>query len=217
MKLKITHRLTLYIGAVVTLSLGAVIILLGLFNNQLVLSEEGKSFFSLARLGVLVCGLFLVAFSFFCLSLPGRMKQDKADFVVQKTSTGEMRISVQAIESIAQKSISQYEEIKLQQLQARHTRAGVEIEIKASIANNINIPLAVDAISQHIRRQLKSTVGIEAKEVRVIIEKTDLVAKDSSYKVSDSTLNLSMDKPNDHSRIETVFSTQTKEGHHGKI
>ncbi|HOQ62676.1 MAG TPA: hypothetical protein PKZ39_01755, partial [Clostridia bacterium] len=64
MKLKFAHRLALYIGAVVTLSLGAVAILLGLLNNQLVLSEEGKSFFSLARLGVLASGLFMVAFSF---------------------------------------------------------------------------------------------------------------------------------------------------------
>ncbi len=217
MKLKFAHRLALYIGAVVTLSLGAVAILLGLLNNQLVLSEEGKSFFSLARLGVLASGLFLVAFSFFCLSLPGRMKQDKADYVVQKTSTGEMRISVQAIESIVQKSLSQYEEIKLQQLQARHTRAGIEIELKASIANNINMPLAVNAVSQHIRRQLKNTVGIEAKEVRVVIDKTDLAAKDSPYKATDATMSLSMDKPNDHSRVGPVPGTQTKEGQHGKI
>ena len=128
-----------------------------------------------------------------------------------------MRISVQAIESIVQKSLSQYEEIKLQQLQAKHTRAGIEIELKASIANNINMPLAVNAVSQHIRRQLKNTVGIEAKEVRVVIDKTDLAAKDSPYKASDATMSLSMDKPNDHSRVGPVPGTQTKEGQHGKI
>ena len=88
---------------------------------------------------------------------------------------------------------------------------------KASIANNINMPLAVNAVSQHIRRQLKNTVGIEAKEVRVVIDKTDLAAKDSPYKASDATMSLSMDKPNDHSRVGSVPGTQTKEGQHGKI
>ena len=69
MKLKFAHRLALYIGAVVTLSLGAVAILLGLLNNQLVLSEEGKSFFSLWA-QCISRGLFRSLF-FFCLFCPG--------------------------------------------------------------------------------------------------------------------------------------------------
>lgn len=190
MKLKLSHRLLLYIGALMLLAFGAAAILALVFYRQVVFSAEGQSFFTLTRLLLMAAALLLVLFGAFCLSLPHRMKLGKAEFITQKTANGEMRISMQAIESIISKSLTEHKEVKLQQLRVANTRSGLEVDVGASIAGNINMPLAVSAIQQHVRKQLQATTGVEAREVRVTIEKADLQANDSKYKVDAQELAL---------------------------
>lgn len=193
MKLKLTHRLLLYIGALFVMAMGIAILLGSLQLNEIPIRNEGEGFLTLTRLLLMVGGVLSIGFGIFFLTLPHRMKLTKTDFVTQKTPNGELKINVQAIETIAQKSLSQYEEIKLQQLQVNNTRSGVELELRASLANNINIPLAVTALQKHIRQQLKATLNIDAKEVRIFVDKADLTASASPYKISKEELNLIKD------------------------
>ena len=188
MKLKLTHRLLLYVGALFMIVMGIAILLGSLQFNEIPIRTEGQGFLTLTRLALLFGGVAAVMFGLFCLSLPHRMKQGKADFVTQKTPSGEMRISVQAIETIIQKSLSQYEEIKLQQLQIINTRNGVEVDLKAALANNINIPQAVNALQKHIRQHLSATSGIDAKEIRIIVEKADTTASESQFQVKTESI-----------------------------
>ena len=190
MKLKFTHRLLLLIGALFIMVMGIAMLLGGLQLNEIPIRKEGQGFFTLTRLLLLLGGLLCLAFGAFFLTLPHRMKQGKADFVTQKTPSGELKINVQAIETIDQKSLSQYEEIKLQHLQVFNTRSGVELDLRASLANNINIPQAVTALQKHIRQQLKATLDIDAKEVRIFVDKADLTSSSSPYKIVPENLQL---------------------------
>ena len=190
MKLKIWHRLALLIGALLMVVIGAAILVGSLQFNQIPIRMEGEGFFTITRLILLIGGAITMAFGFFLLTLPHRMKVGRESFVVSKTDAGEMRISVQAIETIVQKCLSQHEEIKLQSLQVTNARNGVFINLKASLAGNISIPLAVSAIQKHIRQHLIATSGIEAKEIRISVENTENTIKDSPYLVQPEELKL---------------------------
>lgn len=190
MKLKIWHRLALLIGALLMVLIGAAILVGSFQFNQIPISTGGEGFFTITRLALLIGGAITIIFGFFLLTLPHRMKVGKDSFVVSKTDAGEMRISVQAIETIVQKCLSQHEEIKLQSLQVANARNGVLISLKASLAGNISIPLAVSAIQKHIRQHLIATCGIDAKEIRISVENTENTIKESPYLVQPEELML---------------------------
>ena len=190
MRLKLAHRLILYIGSLLMVFFGVAVFFFSLRFNQLMIREEGVPFFSLARLGLLTGAALTIAFGVFCVTLPHRMKQGRAEFVTQKTQSGELKISVQAIESIVHKSLSEHEEIKLRQLKVTNTRAGIEVDVKAALAGNINIPLAVNAIQKYIRHSLSTTLSIDAREVRVIVVSADIQAKDSPYLIPKTVLEI---------------------------
>ncbi|NLW21574.1 MAG: alkaline shock response membrane anchor protein AmaP [Clostridiales bacterium] len=190
MRLKLAHRLILYIGSLLMVFFGVAVFFFSLRFNQLMIREEGVPFFSLARLGLLTGAALTIAFGVFCVTLPHRMKQGRTEFVTQKTQSGELKISVQAIESIVHKSLSEHEEIKLRQLKVTNTRAGIEVDVKAALAGNINIPLAVNAIQKYIRHSLSTTLSIDAREVRVIVVSADIQAKDSPYLIPKTALDM---------------------------
>lgn len=193
MKLKFTHSVVLFIGALMVILIGAGIILGSLQFNEIPIRMEGQGFFTLTRIGLMLAGILTILFSGFCLTLPHRMKQTKADYVLQKTPTGEMRISVHALTSIIQKSLSQYDEIKIQDLIVHSTKRGVEVDLRAYIANNINIPQAVEEIQKHVKQQLLATSGIDAREIRVIIVKADHADNKSKFQIDQNELNLKKD------------------------
>jgi uncharacterized alkaline shock family protein YloU len=190
MKLRIWHRLALLIGALLMVVIGAAILVGSVQFNQIPIRSEGEGFFTITRLVLLIGGAITMIFGFFLLTLPHRMKVGKESFVVSKTDAGEMRISVQAIETIVQKCMSQHEEIKLQNLQVSNAKNGVHISLKALLAGNISIPLAVSAIQKHIRQNLIATTGIDAKEIRINVENTENTIKESPYLVQEEELML---------------------------
>ncbi len=190
MKLKFWHRLILLIGSILMVIIGGAILVGSLQFNEIPIRLEGEGFFTATRMIFLFAGAITVFFGVFAFSLPGRMKISKNRFVVRKTETGEMRISVQAIESIVQKSLTQHEEIKLQNLQVINTKSGVTIEMKISLAGNINFPMAVETLQRHIRQHLNATSGIDVKDILISIENAESSVKASPYLVKPEELDL---------------------------
>lgn len=218
MKLKLTHRLLLYVGALFIILMGIAILLGSLQLNSIPVRSEGQGFLTPIRLALVLGGVIAISFGVFCLSLPHRMRQGKSDLVTQKTPSGELKISVQAIESIISKSLSGYEEIKMQQLKVSHAKGGLEVDMRASLANNISIPDAVNAIQQHIRRQLNATLGIDAREIRVIVDKADLQAAASKYQLKNEELKLDgKDSAKAEAGDAPAAENQQEGGVHGKI
>lgn len=54
--------------------------------------------------------------------------------------------------------------------------------MKVDLADNVNIPLAVEAMQKHITKQVRATTGIEVKEVRILVERIPFVG-DSPFAV----------------------------------
>lgn len=189
-KLKFSQRVVLLAGALMLIVIGAAILAGSLQFNEIPIRREGEGFFTIARLVLVVAGGLTILLGFFLLTLPHKLKAGRDSFVVQQTDSGEMRISVQAVESIVQKCLSQHEEIKLQSLQVVNTRGGVIVSLKADLAGNVNIPLAVSALQKHIRQHLSATAGIDAKEVRILVQSADNTVRTSPYLVKPEELSL---------------------------
>jgi len=97
MKLKFWHRIILLIGSILMVIIGGAILVGSLQFNEIPIRLAGEGFFTVTRMVLLFAGAITVFFGVFAFSLPGRMKISKNRFVVRKTESGEMRISVQAI------------------------------------------------------------------------------------------------------------------------
>ncbi len=190
MKLKFTHKLLLFVGSLFMMLIGIAIILGSLQFNAIPIRQEGEGFLTVSRFLFLLSGLIVIAFGVFCLSLPHRLKQSKLDFITQKTETGELKISTQAIEAIIQKSLSQQDAAKLQRFLVLPQKNGVEVDLMVSFAGNVMIPEAVTDIQQHIKKTLKQTLNIEAREIKVTVEKADLTAVNSPHRIKTEPLNL---------------------------
>lgn len=190
MKLKFTHKLLLFVGSLFMMLIGIAIILGSLQFNAIPIRQEGEGFLTVSRFLFLLSGLIVIAFGVFCLSLPHRLKQSKLDFITQKTETGELKISTQAIEAIIQKSLSQQDAAKLQRFLVLPQKNGVEVDLTVSFAGNVMIPEAVTDIQQHIKKTLKQTLNIEAREIKVTVEKADLTAVNSPHRIKTEPLNL---------------------------
>lgn len=203
MKLNIWHRVLMFIGALLMVIIGVAIIIGSLQFNDIPIRLEGEGFFTITRLLLILMGLVTILYGVFMLTLPQKLRSQRHAFVMRKTDSGELRISVQAIEGIIQKSLSQYDEIKQQSLKVINARNGVIVDLVVALPGNINIPLAVNSLQKHIKKQLNLSSGIDAKEIRIIVENTDTNVKDSPYLVRPEELNLQPEqKPKEANTIE---------------
>lgn len=188
MKIKFTDKLLLFVGSIFMVVVGAAILLASLQFNAIPIRAEGEGFLTLTRFALLFSGLVVMAFGVFCLSLPGKIKQTKLEFITQKTDTGELKISTQAVEAIVQKNLFNQDAVKLQSFIVQAVKGGVELNLHVSLANNINIPGAVNEIRRNIAKTLKDTLNIEAKEIKITIEDANLTSVRSPHRVSEDKL-----------------------------
>ena len=166
MKMKFWDRLILFLGALLVLAAGAVLIIAGLqFTGVL-----GETLNTPVRVCCIAGGALLIIFAGYLMLLPGKYAAGRHSFIVQQTDNGELRIAVKAIENLVQKCVDKHEEIELNAMHIRNAREGVTVDMSISLANNISIPLTVASLQKQIKQYLVASSGIEVKEVRVSVE-----------------------------------------------
>ena len=188
MKFKIWNRLILGIGAVFVALVGIAVFLLGLLVDGIPLQGLTQQPATLSRWVVIICGLLLFLYGIYVISLPGRARRDKGTFIVRQTDTGELRISLKAMESLVQKCLVQHSEMVLKGLSIENRRDGVVIDLKLALAGNVFIPQAVAALQKQVREQVLASSGVDVKEVRVSVDTADGIARESPYILSDHTI-----------------------------
>jgi hypothetical protein len=166
MKMKFTDRLILFLGAVLILAAGAVLMIVGLQFTGIF----ADTLTTPIRVCCIAGGALLIIFAGYLLLLPGKYAAGKHSFIVQQTDNGELRIAVKAIENLVQKCVDMQEEVELNAMRIRNNREGVTVDMNISIANNISIPLTVASLQKRIKQYLVASSGIEVKEVRVSVE-----------------------------------------------
>lgn len=177
MKIRLWDRLILLFGVLFSLLAGPLFLFVGIrlcMQEAAALAPLWSTLCLIAgTVSILLGGLFFI--------LLRRFSCKHCAFVVQHTDNGELRIAVSAIRNLVQKCIDMHEEIHVNQMNIRHSREGVTVDLSIALANNISIPLAVASLQKQIKQYLVASSGIDVKEVKVCVESTQ-----SSFEETDS-------------------------------
>ena len=138
-----------------------------------------------AVIGVAVL-LFVLGLYCFCMLF--RHRKRKAGFVVQKSETGELSISIKALENLVQKCIDKHDDLHVVSTNLENTRDGLVIRLRAGLADGVNIPLAIGALQKQIRQYVTACSGVDVKEVRVQVVNTAAKVKESAYTVREGEM-----------------------------
>ncbi|HDP36708.1 MAG TPA: alkaline shock response membrane anchor protein AmaP [Candidatus Atribacteria bacterium] len=92
--------------------------------------------------------------------------------VVQKTSFGEIKISIGSIKRLALKVVKGMEGITETRIEVNILKSGgINIDLHLSVKQDINIPEFSERIQRKLKEYLLETSGIEAKEIKIHIDK----------------------------------------------
>ena len=197
MKARFGTKLCIVIIALFLLIFGAATLYVGIRLNAVTLNTasqdivedvikvekavfNAEGYWTLRRIILLAIGAIEIISAFFLLTVPGKLRYKKSEFIVQQTENGEIRIAVRAIENLVRKCTDMHEEIEVSGLRISNHRDGVAVDLKASMPNNISIPLAVESLQKQIKQYLTVSTGVSVREVKVAIVNTNSDLKVSS-------------------------------------
>ena len=102
-----------------------------------------------------------------------RAKIDKGNLsVVQKTSFGEIKISIGAIKHLVLKVVKGMGEITEARPEANILKlGGINIDLHLSVKQDVNIPELSEKIQRKAKKYILETSGIETKEIKIHIDK----------------------------------------------
>ena len=118
--------------------------------------------------------LFIIAMVFFVLSitflLSGiRNNKDKKS-VSKYTNIGEIKISLDSIESIALAASKKLNGIKETKAYVSKIDGGVSINLRTIIFGDVNIPKLSEDIQVKVKNSVEDATGINVNDVKVIVE-----------------------------------------------
>ncbi len=175
MKMRLIHRMILVIGAFIVflIGVGLIVSACGLIPNFTLIPEtEAESFYNWKRICVIACGAFLVLFGAYTMVFPGKLRYRRKDYIVQKTENGDLLISIKALESMVKKCVDMHEEIDVKKMAILPGKNGVVVNLKATMANNVSIPLATDSLKKQIKQYVMASSGVEVSNVIVAVDST---------------------------------------------
>ena len=225
MKARFGTKLAIVITALLILIFGAATLYVGIRLNGFVLNTQsqdlvndviavekatfnGEGYWTLRRIIVLAMGAIEVLGALFLLTVPGKLRYKKNEFIVQQTENGEIRIAVRAIENLVRKCTDMHDEIEVSGLRISNHRDGVSVDLKASMPNNISIPLAVESLQKQIKQYITVSTGVSVRDVRVAIINTSADLKvESPYEVGKAVTEEKAEKKAAH---ELVFEPEEK-------
>ena len=92
--------------------------------------------------------------------------------VVQKTSFGEIKISIESIKRLVLKVIKGMGEITEMRPEVNILKSGgIDINLHLSVKQDVNIPELSEKVQRKLKEYLLETSGIETKEIKIHIDK----------------------------------------------
>ena len=183
MKIRILDRILVAIAGLLMLAGGAALAAQLLFGKDVVgrvgqwLSDDG------VRPYIIIAGILIFALGVYCMLLLFRHKGKNDRFIMQRTETGELAISLNALESMVTKCLEQHKELSAQEVELENEKGCLVVRIRGTIAGGISIPLTVDTLQQQIKQYVTACSGIEVKEIRVEVESSGPDATDAPFAI----------------------------------
>ena len=189
MRLKVWDRMLAALAGIIILilSVGLFVFGTGIFPFRLDLSFLDYSFEFWQRAVMVAVALALCLLGLHGISMLFRSAHEKG-FILQHTEYGDLSISMPAMENMVRRCVDSHNELKVSSTRIHHARDGVIISMRISLANGVNIPLAVSALQKQIKQYITSCSGVDVKEVRVMVETNNNLATSSCGQASDTLM-----------------------------
>ena len=136
------------------------------------------------RIYIIIAVILILGIGVYCVLLLFRHQGRSGKFIMQKTESGELAISLKAMESMVQKCLSQHKEVSAQAVNLENQKGSLAIRIRGTVAGGVSIPLTVETMQQQIRQYVTACSGVEVKDIRVEIEASGSDAKDAPFAIA---------------------------------
>ena len=185
MKLRVADRILVAVAGILLIALCAGVVAQAFFGADLI-GTASRVFTSQsfrARAALVVLSVLLLALGLYCLFVLFRHRKRSDRFVTQKNDTGELAISVKALESMVFKCLESHDEIEVQGLNMANEKDGLLIRIRGTVAGGISIPLTMEALQRQIKQYVTACSGVEVKGIRVEIEASGPDAENAPFAI----------------------------------
>lgn len=188
MKIRVRDRLLVALTGLVLIASSAALIAQAYFGIDL--ASRAVNFMlqrDFKHIAITVAAaLILLLLGVYCFLMLFRRARRKSAFVVQQTETGELSISMKALEGLVQKCVDKHDELHVVSTGLENTRDGLIIRLRVALANGINIPLVVNALQKQIKQYVTACSGVDVREVRVQVDTSSAKMADSPYVVKET-------------------------------
>ena len=97
------------------------------------------------------------------------MKPAREQSVVYESKLGSVRIALTAIESLAEKVVSQNSGVREVEARVFDRPQGIGIQIKAAVTPDTSIPEVSDAVQEQVKEKVLSVTGITVQQVELLV------------------------------------------------
>ena len=170
MRIRILDRILVALAGLLMLAAGAAVAAQLFFGKNVIgrvqnmISDKGT------RAYLIIGGIILCLLGVYCVMILFRHRGRNGKFIMQKTDSGELAISLKALESMVQKCLDQYKEVNAESVSLDNQKGSLLIRIRGTVAGGISIPLTVDTLQQQIKQYVTACSGVEVREIKVEIE-----------------------------------------------
>ena len=171
MKLKIGDRILLIILVLILMlfSLGLLAIAIGIIpanNVGSIISEANRGMSAIVTAAVAVV-LFIVGLRLLVASL---IPPKALSTIFATTELGVVRVSVATLDTLTQKAVHSFQEVKEVKSVVLPDADGAKIQLKITVLPDVAMPELTRSIQTKVKEYVESLSGINVKEVQVYIE-----------------------------------------------
>lgn len=116
----------------------------------------------------------LVSIRFLVSGLTGNKQNNKGTFLIRHTDYGELKISTQTIEGLAQSIANKFTGIKNIKTSVHVIEGIINIHMTGEVTPEINIPETTIQLQNRVKEHVEECTGVEVSEVRVEISNVTL-------------------------------------------
>ena len=185
MKIRISDRILVAVAGLIILAVCAGIVAQVFFCVDVAakVNELLKSDAAWTRIAIGAACAVLLLIGVYCFMLLFRHRSRRDRFIMQKMESGDLAISLKALETMVARCLEQRKEIETQSVRLENQRDGLIIRIRGTVASGISIPLTVDTLQKQIKQYVTACSGVEVKGIRVEIESSGEVAKNAVFSI----------------------------------
>ena len=185
MKIRVLDRILVAVAGIVLLAICAGLVAQVFFQADVIqfISNLINVNSRLFKIAAAVIAAVLLLIGLYCILMLFRHRSKRDKFILQKMESGDLAISLKALETMVSKCMEQHTEIQTEGIRLENQRDGLIIKIRGKVAGGISIPLTIDTLQKQIKQYVTACSGVEVKGIRVQIESSGEEAPDAPFAI----------------------------------